>query len=66
MMNDTDEVISKKEEVRSAVEIRFTELQGRTQTGSTFIEDGSDTDKPNSSARAYHKFIKLTNRERPL
>ena len=26
MMNDTDEVISKKEEVRSAVEIRFTDF----------------------------------------
>jgi len=40
-MNGADEGISKKEEVRSAVEIRFTdfmELQGRTQAHSTFIE----------------------------
>ena len=47
MMNGTDEGISKKEEVRSAVEIHFTdfmELQGRTQAHSTFIEWRSDTE----------------------
>ena len=47
-MNGAEEVMSKKEEVRSAVEIRFTdfiELQGRTRTGCTFIEWRSDTDR---------------------
>ena len=61
-MNGADEGISKKEEVRSAVEIRFTdfmELQGRTQTHSTFIEYRSDTDKPKQPGESVFQYLQL-------